>query len=341
MKKILFPLSLMLVSGAAQAIDSDALRLSGFMSVVGGYSSNKDISYNTQPKFGDTGYEDHFSGNVDTRVGMQLDVKLTDRLSATVQALSHSGNDYDPEASMAFLRYKLNDELTLRAGRFGTPFYTYSDFYNVGHAYPWITPPRLAYFIRSERGNGLDLTYSTSSGDVDHNVQVYYQNSTERSVLPNGFELKFELNNAWGFVYSATIDNLSLRAAYHTADLGILGSDHTANFYTTGGRYEFGRYYVNAEYNALRYKDDTSPETDGWYATLGAYVNDDTQVYVTYEASESDFLGTTTEDEEGFNAGVRWDLTPSIALKAQYTRYSNNILDEDSNVYRIALDTVF
>jgi len=345
MKKILFPLSLLLVSGAAQAIDSEDLRLSGFMSLVGGYSSSKIMPYNTQPRFANSNYDDSFSAGVDTRIGAQLDVKLSDRFSATVQALSHSSNDYDPEASLAFISYKVNDEITLRAGRIGLPLYTYSDYYDIGYAYPWITPPRLAYFLPISRSNGVDVLYNVSTGSIDHSVQAYFMDSNEKAYAPDSTEITLNVDNTIGIVYIATIDNLSLRAAYHTAELetrvSSTSQDEEPYFMSFGGKYEFGRYYLNAEYNVLKHRKETTPDTTGWYATFGAYVNDDTQLYTTYESSTDTFTGTKDADKQAINTGVRWDLAPNMALKAQYTRYNDDTLDESSNVYRIALDTVF
>ncbi len=66
-------------------------------------------------------------------------------------------------------------------------------------------------------------------------------------------------------------------------------------------------------------------------------------------APSLDFLKATTQqiiasqkaDEKYIIAGVRWDFHDSAALKFEYTSFNNKLIDNDANLFRVALVTVF
>lgn len=84
-----------------------------------------------------------WSAHVDTRLGLQLDWRINDQLTAVVQGRSRYNYEgrYQPELSWAFLRYAPDPAVQLRLGRIGLDTYMLSDSRDVGYSYLWARPP--------------------------------------------------------------------------------------------------------------------------------------------------------------------------------------------------------
>src|SRR5215212_5394486 len=113
--------------------------------------------------------------NVDSKQALQLDVKFTQRLSATVQLLSEgvSNNSWDGETNSNFvpslewanLSYKVTDELSLRAGRIVLPLMMGAEYRKVGFAQHWIRPPVEAYgLVPFASSDGFDVSFRKTVG---------------------------------------------------------------------------------------------------------------------------------------------------------------------------------
>jgi hypothetical protein len=84
-----------------------------------------------------------WSGDVDSRIGLQATYRPNEEITAVVQGVSYysyQGN-YDPELTWAFLSYAPQPGIKLRIGRLGWDVYMLSDTRNVGYSYLWVRPP--------------------------------------------------------------------------------------------------------------------------------------------------------------------------------------------------------
>lgn len=82
------------------------------------------------------GSSGHWTANLDSMLGIQLDAHWSDSLSATLQGVTryHGLGTWQPEVTWAFAKYTPAPDLTLRAGRLGTEFYMLADSRLVGYA---------------------------------------------------------------------------------------------------------------------------------------------------------------------------------------------------------------
>lgn len=124
---------------------------------------------------------------------------------------------------MAYLSYRVTDQLTWRAGRMRVPFFLYSDFVNVGFAYPWVTPPFEVYSSPFNNLDGLDVVYRTSFGTIDALFQAYV--GSDNFVIDENFGVLAgyagRVENQFGLVAELTWRDFKLRYAYHAADVSI------------------------------------------------------------------------------------------------------------------------
>jgi hypothetical protein len=83
------------------------------------------------------------SWQTDTRVGFQVNLKISDTLEGVAQAVSHYqwDNNFHPELTWAFLKYSPDDMFDVRAGRIGFDALLAADTRDVGFTYLWARPP--------------------------------------------------------------------------------------------------------------------------------------------------------------------------------------------------------
>lgn len=134
----------LVASGGISAADvfDGSVTLRGFGTLGLTHNSSSGAGYIrdiTQPD----GPAGTWSSHVDTRLGLQLDWRVNDRLTAVVQGLSRYNYEgrYEPELSWAFLRYSPDPAVQLRLGRIGLDTYMLADSRDVGYSYLWTRPP--------------------------------------------------------------------------------------------------------------------------------------------------------------------------------------------------------
>lgn len=191
------------------------MRFSGFLSLGGGLVDDaKSQGYG--------GYSEEditFDHNI---FGLQVSGDVSDKLTATVQLTARGSEDYQVNTEWAYLSWQATDNSKVRMGRLRTPFYMYSDFLDVGYAYPWISPPREVYYLPFNNVNGVDFYTSTTWLNLDATFQAYFGGFDDQLDLDgDGVEESAKTRNQMGLAGTLGRDWWTLRAAYHQADLTI------------------------------------------------------------------------------------------------------------------------
>lgn len=170
MRYLLICLLLTVLTTPAQALDD--WDWSGFASVGGGKVNRDKLTF--------MDYDDDWSFDSDSVIGLQAQGKLFQHLSFTTQitAQGFHANDtdkYQPEIDWMFLSYQWSPSLRMRLGRMRTPHYLYSETVDAGYSYPWARPPAEVYtFFLSPLYNfdGIDLSWNTDVGDLELDIQI-------------------------------------------------------------------------------------------------------------------------------------------------------------------------
>jgi opacity protein-like surface antigen len=145
----------------AQA-DDDWLRFSGFGTVGGSWFSNAnaDFATNTQPS--GPGRSSEFDWGLDSRLGLQIDVALSDKTTITAQAVSERNADKSiiPYLSLASLRHEFANGLTVRLGRLQPTAYLAAEYRLANFANPWTRTPETVYGLSPlVAQEAFDLSY--------------------------------------------------------------------------------------------------------------------------------------------------------------------------------------
>lgn len=146
----------------------ERLRLSGFGTAGWSWSSARDADYvGTQQPDG-PGRTGETSGSLDSNFGLQLDARLGDTVSASLQVLSEyrPEGDWTPQLSVASLRWTPAPALAIRAGRFQSSTFLATDYRYVRFANIWLRPPREVYGVQpTNRLDGADLSWQRPLGE--------------------------------------------------------------------------------------------------------------------------------------------------------------------------------
>lgn len=239
----------------------------------------------------------------DTRLGIQLQSNLTERLSFTTQVsssgLSLGDNDsYDPQLQWLFLSYQASPNLQLRLGRMRSSHYLYSGTRDVGYSYPWARPPIDAYaYLLQPLGNidGADMLYTMDlHNDLELDIQVFagQVDGSIRDVYVDSdptYGASFTLRSlSWLIRYSAHIEHTDISSdtfqpvidTYEAlgesldpifSDIGASlyadGTDY--QYHAIGGQWDHNNWGLIAEkYWILAPNEGFANDSDGWYLSV-------------------------------------------------------------------------
>jgi len=289
----LAPLALAgLVSMGAHAQSDGAFTVSGF-ATLGATGTNSDVGQ--YAIFGQNrGASKSWSGEVDSKLGVQFNAKANQTFSGTVQLLSKQNGDgnFNPEVEWAFVKAQATPSLSFRLGRMGGPFFAVSDFRDVGYANTWLRPPHDVYGqVPISRFDGADMIYQTNTGIGAVTAQVFggkAKSMVQRTEVEMkslvGFNATVELESGVSLrvgrmqgkltVHAATLN--ALVAGLRSVPIPAVSSvgdqldpnSKSASFTGLGLTWDQGQWLINAEYTQRR-TDTYASDTNGWYLTVG------------------------------------------------------------------------
>ncbi|MDR3419506.1 MAG: hypothetical protein P4L83_25280 [Nevskia sp.] len=209
----------------AYAYDFGSVRINGFGQVVTGSTldnnrkfetnSNPTYSYDADPKFDE-----------ESLFALQVTAPLTNKLTATAQIVSHGNDNFKTEFEWAYLNYQFNSDWSVKLGRQRDPLFYYSDYLEVGVAYPWLRVPTAVYGSVGGFSNidGISVNYSHSFGKWEFDPQFIYGRYTGPLQLgpDNTATANLDDRNQVGFsMHAGYNDWLNLRAGYFVSQLSI------------------------------------------------------------------------------------------------------------------------
>lgn len=337
------------------------VNISGFASIVGGQvlEGSGVEEFDLDPTFlADYpivgAYEEELSFKPDTLFGIQFSADLLDGLSATAQVVARGADDFSASFEWAYVSYEVNDNWTLQGGKKRLPLYYYSDFFDVGYAYPWIRPPADNYTWQVFNYTGVSALYNYLIGDWTMSGQVYFgrEDSDPNKLLSEFFFLE-DTKEIWkdigGIVVQFNKDWLDIRLTHmqYTNERYIGGvqqewdgsTERKGKFYGLSVNIDYENFLLLTELNRLALQ---GTDLDTYLVTFGYRISD-FMPYISY----SDFNdGEGGEVHNTTSLGVRWDFHPSAAFKLQYDDVEDNggpglKVAGDSKSISFGIDLVF
>lgn len=337
--------------------------LSGFGTLGMTHSSLDDADYaSTAFEPNGAGHSRQYDFADDSKVGLQVTGRFTDKLSAVVQVVSahRYDNTFTPQVEWANVKYAFTPDFSLRVGRIEIPTFLNSDYRDVGYANPWLRVPEEVYnTVPISNSDGADLSYRFPVGGVTNTVRLLYGYS--------GFHVNPGMAKAAGRNIAGAFDtveygNITAHIGYLHADVKLDFSPYfepvdPVNVYSVGASYDPGPWFVQGELARVTV-DQITPGYLSGYLTAGARFGRFTP-FVTYAQEHSLSHATVVPNanlgQRDVSAGVRWDFMKNVDLKVQFDHVwlpSDSIgtlvnlqpgyqLGTGTNVISAALDFVF
>jgi len=295
------------LAAQAQQKEDQVFSLSGFgtLGIVGTDQDGAQYLIPGQVR----GADKSWSGEVDSKLGVQLAAKFNGMFSATVQVLSKQDGEgsFTPAVEWAFAKMQATPGLAVRLGRMGAPLFAVSDFRDVGYANTWLRPPIDVYGqVPISHFDGGDVNWQTRVAGKTLTLQALAGSSSAQVG-----RTKVKIDSMLGV--NATVelvDGLTLRVGHVAGKLtvdsatlnqlvGVLRqtpfagvgeqldpNKKRASFSGIGLNYDQGDWIAIAEYTK-RKTQTFIPDTTGWYATLGYRVGQFTP-YLTLSQQKTD-----------------------------------------------------
>ncbi|ALO33373.1 hypothetical protein CMT41_00590 [Colwellia sp. MT41] len=148
---------------AANETGNEKLQFSGFATLGVVYSDSDHHGYRKNVGSDDAVY----SGEVDFKqhslLGLQVDWSISPSFDVVYQAVLRGlpKPSLDRYTTLAFLRYEVNTNWTIRLGRTAPDVFLLTEYRDVDFSYIWATAPNEIYGIIPYRSiDGIDVTYS-------------------------------------------------------------------------------------------------------------------------------------------------------------------------------------
>jgi hypothetical protein len=342
----LLTLPLALASAYAQESGMPAVTVSGF-GTLALTQTNSDGAQFVRPNQSAGATKTARTG-VDSNFGVQANSTLNSWLSATVQGLVRKDgeDDFGGELAWAFLKGKVNDNLSVRVGRMGLPVFLISDYRNVGYANTMLRPPAEVYAqVPLNSIDGIDATWQQSFGDTSLSAQLAFGRThnpiatSTATVHVDGTSLvalnlvaehgpvTLRFGRADGKLTvndSASLNSLlgglrATAAGYKFATLSTLADDlaldkKKASFTSVGMTTDWKDIVLQAEY-AKRKTDSYVNDTNSWYVMGGYRIGKFLPYYNHAEAKSAGHVANTVP--AACPAGYPAACTPTLmALSA-------------------------
>jgi hypothetical protein len=305
-------------------------------------------------------YDDTIDYKPDSLVGLQVSSDLGNGLGVTTQIISRGSDEWDASFEWAYISYDVNDDWRFLFGRQRAPQKIYSDFVDVGYAYPWITPPRGLYSPSFDSFDGVGSIYNFTLGSYDSNFHVMVGRTADN---PFGDDVvdSIDISNFMVGAFTITDGFITARAAVGSRkaevvipgidtvddqpglvaqweslalnpalaatgiDFATIGNDIAINdntmFYTAALKADFSHGFAVIEWEENDYGDSLLGQSKNWYIAGGVNITTDVIVFATYGESVTEVDSLSSPDQA---AGLGLDLL-IIGSKAAM---SDQLIDE-------------
>ncbi len=321
----------------ANAASLDDLRISGFGSVGVGMSDN-DTGY--------AGYEKQLGYKQDTLTGLQFDFQINDKAKVTTQIVANGRYNFEPAFEVAYLSYDL-DVATVRGGKIRTPFFMYSDYLDVGYAYPMLRPSQEIYeHLIVSSFTGIDAVIPVELGMTKLEIQPF-TGVSQLEERDSNFGQQAGIKNVFGLAANWYVGDWTVHGSYVQATLEAMDvntkligspSDVTSSlimlfeldqnqdtaFASIGVQYNDGTWLLNAEAMTMEV-DGNYYDVEAGSMLLGYQTGSFTpyisanHIQTSDNKERSNWFAAKEFERTAYSLGLRWDFATNMAMKLDVT----------------------
>ena len=302
------------MSTGSLLLQADDISLHGYGTAGIAYQANDDVLYRNSFNM-DSGTQGDISFANYSSLGLQLDVKVNDKLSLTAQGVASKTNPNAKLVELSWLnsKYEISDSFSIRAGLMRLPAFMYSDILDVDYSYDWIRLPDMYSMMPINNYRGVEFNKNIRFDNFSLNSVLLFGNSrtTTYNSIADGTidQSKLEIDNIFGTSLSFLSDDLTFRVSYcklkstlknkrldgFLSQIGLIGigsidqainryklKKSTADYLELGGKYTFDDAYIVGEYIKITTEKFVA-NNSSWYVGAG-YNFENWSPFVIYSA---------------------------------------------------------
>jgi hypothetical protein len=258
-----------------------------------------------------------WSGDTDSRLGVQLTSNITPQLSGVLQIVSeYRWNDtYTPFVNWANLKYAFTPDFSVRVGRIALASFLASDSRKIGFSNITLRPPVEVYSLLAlKTSDGIDAVYRTHFNDITNSTTVLYGKATVTNV--RGIDI--HSTDVWGIFNTLEYGATTLHAAYQERHVDNQNPP-LGKFMSGGLNYDPGDWFASAEWvKAINFNGNKLKVPRVAWGINGGRRFGDFSPYITISALCPEVnTGTVPIAQRTYASGVRWDFMRNMDLKLQ------------------------
>lgn len=358
-------------SQAADGDEESKLKISGFLSVVGGrvmgsslgadYDGPTTIDGNDCPCYtadwSNAGvYRKSFSLEPESRAGIQFKYTLDKQVNFVAQVVTR-GADPTPNLQWAYASYAPNRTWEMQVGRKRVPLYFYSDYQDIGVSVPWIGVPPELYGWEVTNYNGVSLRYKGNVEGANVSASLFGGREKVKDALYDRLYYEGKTDVTWSGLVGGDIEvvhgALTTRAVYmqadvHTVNAGIALDDKAAlKAYGIAVNLDLDDWFILTEFTQLTRDFEVGYKVTAPAFTLGAgyhwgnwtpFLN-----FARYKEKSSDLDVYLPQSYDRASVTLRYDIDTRSAVKFQADRNKDVTRNFGGtvNVVRVAYERLF
>jgi len=118
-----------------KTIQATEIEVSGYATVLAGYTDEKEAGYNNLLA------KNHVNFTNNSLAGLQFNANMYKDVDFSLTVLMEGVDEYIAHTDWFYITYTATNNSSLRFGRLKVPFFMVSNYIDIGHAYPWVSPP--------------------------------------------------------------------------------------------------------------------------------------------------------------------------------------------------------
>jgi hypothetical protein len=272
-------------------------------------------------------YTNDLTFKAESIFAVQARMNFSSDFGVTAQLVAKGVDNFEPEFDWFYLTYKVKDNLTLLAGRRNIPMYYFSEYSEVGYAYPWMRPPSNLYWWQVTQFNGISALYDFEFSNYSSTLTFFYGNEYSNENVEMLYYDKLyggsarTVNEFWtniaGMNWNVSGDFFDLRLVYFTNDRdretiqqdGSIDpyTPFSQTFYGIGGSVSLSQFTVLFDWNFVEYGDARGTEFPTYLISV-VYNMDDIQPYISYSKADHERTKVPTRLRRALHPELRGSL---------------------------------
>jgi hypothetical protein len=328
-KMLCLPLLFFASYAVAYETEDNKVQFSGFATLGAVISSSDQYGYRKDVSSDEAVYSGEIDFKQHSLLGLQADWSISSKFDLVYQGVLRdlAQPSLDNYTTLAFLRYEVNANWSVRAGRTAPDLFLLTEYRDVDFSYVWATAPNEVYGIVPYRSiDGVDITYSQRAFGGVFKTKLF-TGSSEAEIASTLIVEPIKIEDVIGISLSFDHFDWLVQAKHSQMKIGnepqantfgidiiskipdflwpnsdifaesLLMTGKEVNYSSLSGQYRWDNWLASAELSQISSESEVIPKINSGYTAL-SYQIDAHQFYGIYAFTDAN---TYIFDEPGVN----------------------------------------